>query len=361
MTSTPSHGTPSTGTSGHRIRQETLERVLGAQPSADELLRQLDHEFGWRLEGGAAGSPPSVVYWPVRLRQPNLIHAVQALVAAALSARGMTVLMCLDDLSAGPRPDELRRILWGDVQRWFRLVAGARLPRVESLESFCEPGRVAARLLDPAKLVRPTHPWAVERDYYRNQTLYELMKTAKAIPDTDARRADAQAVLDGVLTTRADRLLTPPAVWAFLHDVLITVPQVEQVVTLGGEDERPTWRLWHEVFADPIRHLYNPRITDRNGRPGLLRCSSFQEIREDLDRRLREPDWQAEGSYPHWIVQNALLLSQYLRNRPPLSVAGRLLDSWPAVLDALESASERPRVVQAIAREVSALFRGEVD
>jgi hypothetical protein len=361
MTTTPSHGTPSAGTSGHRIRQGSLERMLGAQASADELLRQLDHEFGWRLEGGAAGTPPSVVYWPVRLQQPNLIHAVQALAAAALSARGMTVLLCLDDLSAGPRPDELRRVLWGDVQRWFRLIDGARLPRVESLESFCEPGRVAARLLDPGKLVRPTHPWAVERDYYRNRTLYELMKTAKAIPDTDADRADPEVVLDGVRTTRADRLLTPPAVWAFLHDVLINVPQVEQVVTLGGEDGRPIWRVWHDVFADPVRHLYNPRIIDRYGQSGLLRCSSFQEVREDLERRLREPNWQAEGNYPHWMVQNALLLSQYLRNRPPLTVAGRLLDSWPAVRIALGSPSERQRAVQAIAREVSALFRGEID
>jgi hypothetical protein len=357
----PSHGTPPTGTSGHRIRQRTLEQLLGAQPMADELLRQLDHEYGWRLEGGASGTPPRILYWPVRLKRTNLIHAVQALVAAALSARGMSVVLCVDDLSAGPRPDELRRVMWGDIQRWFRLVEGARLPRIESLESFCEPGRVAARLLDPAKLVRPTHPWAVERDYYRGQTLYQLMRTAKAVPDVDATGADPQEVLDGVLAGRADRLLTPPAVWAFLHDVLIGVPQVEQVVTLGGEDERPTWELWHDVFADPVRHLYNPRITDPHGRPGLLRCGSFQEVRDDLERRLRDPDWQVEGNYPHWIVQNALLLPQYLRNRPPRAVAGRLLDSWSAVRVALGSPGERQRVVQAIAREVSALFRGEVD
>src|SRR4029453_14114661 len=45
--------TPPAGTSSHRFRQEELEQLLGARTSADELLRQLDHEFGWRLEGGA--------------------------------------------------------------------------------------------------------------------------------------------------------------------------------------------------------------------------------------------------------------------------------------------------------------------
>jgi hypothetical protein len=35
------------------------------------------------------------------------------------------------------------------------------------------------------------------------------------------------------------------------------------------------------------------------------------------------------------------------------------LDSWPAVVQALESPAERPRVIHAIAREVSALFLGE--
>ena len=73
------------------------------------------------------------------------------------------------------------------------------------------------------------------------------------------------------------------------------------------------------------------------------------------------PTWREEGHYLHWIVQNALLLSQYLRNRPPLSVAGRLLDSWPAVVEVLEVPTERSRAIQAIAREVSGLFLGEVD
>jgi hypothetical protein len=344
--------------SGHRVRHAGLERLLGAHASADELLRQLDREFGWRLEGGTADAPPSVLFWPVQLRQPTLIHAVQALVAAALSARGMTVLLCFDDLSAEVHPDELRRVMRADVHRWFRLVEGARPPEVESLESFCEPGRVAERLLDPAMLVRPTHPWAVERDYYRHGTLYDLAKTVKAIPDTDADDADAVAVKTGLTTTRGERLWSPLAIWAYLHYLLLD-NQVEAVVTLGGDDEATMWRLWHEVFADPVRHLYNPRIMNLRQDAGMLRCTSFQEIREHLERSCELPTWRAEGHYLHWIVQNGLLLSQYLRNRPPLSVGGRPLDSWPAVVRALESPTERPRAIQAIAREVSALFLGE--
>jgi hypothetical protein len=348
---------PGTG-SGHRVRHSALEQMLGAHASADELLRQLDREFGWRLEGGTADAPPTVLYWPVQLRQPTLIHAVQALIAAALSARGMSVLLCFDDLSADVHPGELRRVMRADVQRWFRLVEGARPPSVESLESFCEPGRVAERLLDPAMLARPTHPWAVERDYYRHGTIYDLARTIKAIPDADADDADAVTVKTGLATTRAERLWSPLAIWAYLHYLLLDNP-VERVVTLGGDDEATMWRLWHDVFADPVRHLYNPRIINLRQDAGMLRCTSFQELKLHLERSCELPTWRAEGHYLHWIVQNGLLLSQYLRNRPSLSVGGRPLDSWPAVVQALEAPAERPRVIQAIAREVSALFLGE--
>jgi hypothetical protein len=148
------------------------------------------------------------------------------------------------------------------------------------------------------------------------------------------------------------------AIWAYLHYLLLD-NQVEAVVTLGGDDEATMWRLWHEVFADPVRHLYNPRIMNLRQDAGMLRCTSFQEIREHLERSCELPTWRAEGHYLHWIVQNGLLLSQYLRNRPALSVGGRPLDSWPAVVAALEVPAERARVIQAIAREVSALSLGE--
>jgi hypothetical protein len=279
-------------------------------------------------------------------------------VAAALSARGMTVLLCFDDLSADVHPDELRRALRTDVHRWFRLIEGARPPTVESLESFCEPGRVAQRLLDPAMLVRPTHPWAVERDYYRHGTLYELAMTVKAIPDTDADEADPVAVKTGLTTTRAERLWSPLAIWAYLHYLLLD-HQAERVVTIGGDDEQTMWRLWHEVFAEPVRHLYNPRIMHLRQDAGMLRCTSFQELKEHLEHSCELPTWRSEGHFLHWIVQNGLLLSQYLRNRPPLSVGGRPLDSWPAVVRALDVPAERPRVIQAVAREVSALFLGD--
>jgi SIR2-like domain len=351
-------GTPSSGTSSHRVRHAELERLVGARASADELLRQLDREFGWRLEGGTPGAPPTVLYWPVQLRQPTLIHAIQALVAAALSARGMTVLLCFDDLAADVHPDELRRAMLADVRRWFRLVEGAQPPLVESLESFCEPGRVAQRLADPVLLVRPTHPWAVERDYYRYSTLYDLAKTVKAVPDTDVDDADPVAVKTGLVTTRAERLWSPLAIWAYLHYLLLDTP-VERVVTLGGDDERTMWRLWHDVFADPVRHLYNPRIVNLRQDAGMLRGTSFVDIKEYLERGCELPTWRAEGHYLHWIVQNGLLLSQYLRNRPPLTLGGQLLDSWPAVVRVLEIPAERPRAILAIAREVSALFLGE--
>jgi len=346
---------PATAAAGHRVRLRELEHLLGAEASAEELLRELDREFGWRVDG-PSGTPLGLVYWPVQLRQPTLIYAVQALVAAALSARGVPVVLCLDDLTPVAHRDETRNLFVEEVLRWFALVDGAQPPQVESLLSFCQPERVAARLLDPELLDRPTHPWAVEYEYYSSErTVYDVVRGAKAVPDAEAEQADPLEIRSLLTTTRADRLVSTPAIWAYLH-YLLHDADPEAVLTLGGEDEATMWRYWHEAFPEPVCHLYNPLLANVRQDAAILRERAYAGLRRYLEGACELPGWDLEGRYLHWTVQNAVLLGRYLRNRPALFAAGRRLDSWPVVAELLRDHRTRPETIQVLAREVSSLF-----
>jgi hypothetical protein len=345
----------------HQARRPGLERLIRARRSADELLRQLDLDFGWRREGAAPGVSPELVYWPVQLRSANLIHLVQALAAASLSACGLHVVLCIDDLNPPPtetgalRDELMRDELVADICRWFDLVEGSTEPEVVSLQEFHGPAAVARRLQDPQRLLRPTHPWAVEREYYRVHTLFDVIRAVKAIPDVESSDAEAEAVAitTGLTTTKAERLLTPLAVWAHLQDILVTRP-ADTVVTLGGDDEAHMWKLWHDVFPGRIRHLYNPRLENLRHDASMLRCGGFIEIRDRLKRACALPSWAEDGHYVHWLVQNAVLLPAYLCDRPATGIGDGKL-TWERARAALGDPRLRNRAILSVARQVSTL------
>jgi hypothetical protein len=303
---------------------------------------------------------PELLYWPVQLRQTNLIHTVQALVAASLSASGMRVVLCVDDLNPPAHATAFRENLIGDIQRWFGLITAARPPLVVPLSEFHEPGRVADRLLDPAQLLRPTNTWAVEHEYYRVHNLYDVLRAIKAIPDANGSDPETHgaAITARLGTTRAERLLSPPAIWAHLHHILLTQAP-ETVVTLGGDDEALMWKLWQAVWPEPVRHLYNPRLSHVRHDADLLTASSFVELRDRLERTCEHPGWEAEGRYLYWLVHNALLLPANLRGEPLPMIGDRPLESWEQATAAIRDPRLRDRTLTAIAREVSTLFLHE--
>ncbi len=355
---TPAGTTPS-GTALHRVHLPTLEAVLGTRPSAVELLRQLDYEFRWRRVDDTPETPLDLVFWPVRLRQPTLIYAVQATVAAALSARGVRVVLCFDDLAGDQHTRSWRARFTDEVERWFALVEGARPPEVDSLMSFCSPGRVAERLQDPELLRRPTHPWAVQLEYYRgDRMILDVARAAKAFPGVGELDIDDAMVGAQIRTTRAERLMSTPAIWAYLQ-YLLRDTRPEAVMTLGGEDEAVMWDQWHDTFPDSVGHLFHPVMANVRQDARMLGARSFREVEDHLRKAMRLESWDREDHYLHWIVQHAVVLHRYLRNRPPLSNDGRVLDSWETVRAALLDNGQRPGTVRVIAREVAALLMHE--
>jgi hypothetical protein len=342
-------------------------------PGAVELLGQLDRRFGWEYApaGGAApdlestdpaawaGGPPpqpTLLFWPVRLRESaSLIHAVQAQVAAALSARGAEVVACLDDFGLAHRYRLTGRFT-ADVRRWFDRIAGARPPTVVSLQDFVDQADVFAGAPDPSMMLRPARPWAVARELYgeRNPSLYSILVATKILPNIPVEQLADQgaAVVQALLSKNANRLLTPLTLWSYLNHLLVDRP-TPGVLTLGGHDERPFWELWREVFDYGVGQLYNPQAESLTNESLLLRWRDPRELADHLHQACALPDWDAERRYLHWLVQNALLLPLYLTGAPPPTIGPYRLDSWVSVRAAVRS--DRGHL-DAIARLVSDFY-----
>jgi len=89
----------------------------------DTLQDQSTYGFRWEpgsLNGGALAG--DIVYWPVRLRRPTPIHAVQAYAAAGLERMGAKVILCLDDLGHVAGSD--LEALTSALRRWIKRATG---------------------------------------------------------------------------------------------------------------------------------------------------------------------------------------------------------------------------------------------
>ncbi|GAA2513723.1 SIR2 family protein [Pilimelia columellifera] len=351
-------GQPRAPRTRRRWRQRVWERELLTEPhsapppTVPELLEQLDRRFGWELAPAGDGAvAPTTLFWPVRLRQSSsLIHAVQALAAAALAARGVAVTVCLDDFNVARRYQAAARFT-ADVRRWFSLVPGAAEPTVVSLQDQLDGP------IDPgAPRLAPTRPWPVARQAYgdRNPSLYSVLVATKVLPNIPVERlADQGAtVVQALLSKNANRLLTPLTVWAHLNEVIAGRPP-ETLLTLSGQDERPFWQLWREIFDCELNHLFNPLAENLTNDSLMLRWSQPRELADHLARARQLPDWDTPHGYLHWLTQNAVLLPRYLTGGPTVMIGGRTLDSWAAVA---ASAHEDPALLSIVADLVSGLY-----
>jgi hypothetical protein len=339
-------------------RELVSELTTVAPAGVDELLGQLDRRFGWEFSPAGEYQTPSLLFWPVRLRDTSsVIHTVQALVAAALSARGVEVVACLDDFGLAQRHGLTERFT-ADVRRWFARIDGAQAPAIVSVHDHVERVDVFTAMADPAVMLRPTRPWAVARELYgeRNPSLYSILVATKILPNIPVEQLPDQSatVMQALLSKNANRLLTPLTLWSYLNQLLVDRPTAS-VLTLGGHDERPFWELWREVFDYGVNQLYNPEAESLTNESLMLRWQNPRELADHLHRAAQLPDWDADRRYPHWLVQNALLLPIYLTGAPVPPIGPYRLDSWASVLAAVR---RDPAHLDTIARWVSELYLG---
>lgn len=182
-----------------------------------------------------------VLYWPVRLRTPNFVHAVQTFIAAALAARGVQVHLCFDDLGrieGFPNAAKAAEAFKRRVRGWALKVVAPE--HADNLLSNChcfsdyvgdnETGKEAKPGVLEA-LGKNLLEWLVAKD-----RLEEVLVEAKLMNELGAD-----------LTGRPRRLLTPPVVWTVLQTLQRDIGPTSMVLTLGGADERPIWRAFETV------------------------------------------------------------------------------------------------------------------
>lgn len=195
-----------------------------------------------------------VLYWPVRLRTPNFVHAVQTFIAAALAARGVRVHLCFDDLGrieGFPNATKAAEAFKRRVRGWALKVVSSE--HADDLLSNChcfsdyvgdnETGKEAKPGVLEA-LGKNLLEWLVAKE-----RLQEVLVEAKLMNELGAD-----------LAGRPRRLLTPPVVWTVLQTLQREVGPTSMVLTLGGADERPIWRAFETVNSSSA-HLTSILIT----------------------------------------------------------------------------------------------------
>jgi len=323
-----------------RARHLGWERELMSQPpggpprNADGLMRVLERRFGWGRDDPDHPETPALLFWPVRVRpRASLIHAVQALVAGALVARGVRPAVVLDDFGVPQRRTTNARFS-RHLLSWMRLTAADLPEEFPSLQDFIDDPQRGRQEPGP----RPTDPWTIARILYgeHNPSLYSVLTAVKVLPNVPLRDLDEQAPLiaQALLSKDANRLLTPLTLWPYLHH-LLHATRSGGVLTLGGRDEGAFWALWRGLFGLGLRHLFNPHLRSLSNESGMVRWSTRRELREHLGRARAGSDWDQPGRYIPWLFQNAVLLPGFLRGIAPPEVDGHLLDSWASFVAAL--------------------------
>lgn len=274
------------------------------------LTKTLSRDFEFFYEGGSKSLGRGYhVYWPVRLRRPTPIHAVQSFVAAALQRNGATVELWIDDLGTTEyRVDTFRARL---IEGWFSSVGGA-------------PGDVRVKRFSEVFAEHASDPWRLMRSWWGDgpDRMGDVLTVTKLLPYSGT------ATIEKLKERRPRRLMTPALVWAGLEQVLATSDG--SAMTLGGQDERTLWGTWASLSdnARRVHHLYVPELTSVQSGDATLHMSeqnvgwnSERDVREFIDRQLNG-DGETTPAAVRWCYMQCVQLPRVLAGFPPLSVAG---------------------------------------
>ncbi len=229
---------------------------------------------------------PSVVLWVQRLREPNLVHGVLAMAAAAATRAGLYVHLLLDDTNL---PHGRRQVLRDEfafrLGGWFEFAAGNKGRLTMSVYSDILTGQVLEQ-----------RAWSAICGYMNaRSSVLEFLLASKAVSPLQYNTDADQSVLELVRqagSLKADRLITPIRNWIVFDQEISRLTDRHRndnasTITLGGEDERVLWELWHrgcpEELSERVYHIYlrpipmpsyrvpwqEPALTTKTNRPWL--------------------------------------------------------------------------------------------
>ncbi|HTT55284.1 MAG TPA: helix-turn-helix transcriptional regulator [Streptosporangiaceae bacterium] len=328
-----------------RQRDMSYDRVV-------QLLRSVEFDVP-RLQPN--GQPPAGVFWVHRAREPNLVHGVFSLAAAAATRAGLPVHLLLDDIAVNDRRNhDLCDELDSKIRTWVAFASG-------------DDAKLSTKLYSEVL----TEPYVTERGWpaitdYLNPRIGVLdflvaSKVISPLQYTINAEESVQALLRNAESLGAERLLTPLRNWLVFEKEISSILEhspggmSDFVVTLGGEDERTLWNAFHRGCSDElssrVRHTYlRPLPMPSYRSPWQERALSAGTNRSTLTTYLVNRTPSDRADLLEWLLKTAVRLPASLN--PGF---GEGLDPVLGDVDALlrTPASELPpATVGAIAKAV---------
>jgi transcriptional regulator with XRE-family HTH domain len=274
-----------------------------------ELLRQAGFDVP-RLT--ANGRLPAGVFWVHRAREPNLVHGVFSLAAAAATRAGIPVYLLLDDVAMSNRQNrDLCEELDSRIRTWVAFASGddAKLSTRLYSEVLTEP-HLAER------------GWSAINDYLNPRIgVLDFLVASKVIAPLLYTINPEESVLDLLRNAEslgAERLLTPLRNWLVFEQqigwILDRSPDTGNfVITLGGEDERALWDAFHRGCSDDlsarVRHIYlRPMPMASYRSPWQERALSARTSRSTLTTYLVNRTPSDRGDFLEWLLMTAIRL-----------------------------------------------------
>lgn len=321
-----------------------------------ELLRSTGFDLP-RLR--ANGQPPAMIVWVHKVRPWTLVHGVFSLAAAAITRAGVPVHLLLDDVSllTGGRHQEWCGEFESRVREWVTFASGDDAKLTTRLYS--------AVLTDEYLAERG---WSAVNDYLSiESTVVDVLLASKAIEPLQYDNDAAEGVLEilrNQSSIRADRLLTALGNWlVFEAEIgrIVSTPSVrgsDHILTLGGEDERVLWDVWHRGcpgdLSARVQHIFlrpMPTPRDQTWEESAL---TARTDRARLDAYLRKRTaTDGHSDLIEWLVRSAISL--------PASLNPGFRDRLDPVLtdvDAVQAALHQDvsHTVRAVAKAVVEWF-----
>jgi hypothetical protein len=277
-----------------------------------EMLRLASFEVP-RLQSNA--SPPVQVFWTHRVREPNLVHGVFSLAAAAATRAGLPVHLLLDDIGLSDREhDELCIKLESQVKEWVTFASG-------------DETKLSTRLFSSVLTEEYLNMrgWSAVNDYLNGQSnVLAVLLASKMVPPLEYSRHVAESVdalARSVESLSADKLLTPLRNWLVFENEITRILEPhaasdsDSIITLGGEDEEVLWDVWHRGcpghLARRVQHIYlrpipMPRYVAPWKERALTIATTNRSLLKDYLVSRTESDDHAE--LVEWLVRTAIRL-----------------------------------------------------
>lgn len=324
------------------------QAVFSDLTSIEEYIHTLQDLFSFRWEpvSFTQSDSPVTVYWPIRLRQPTPIHAVQCFAAAGLQKLGAKIVLFLDDFG---NIEVSKDDFCSTVEKWFNKV-GVPYSKVQV--------RLCSETISDSDDV-----WNLLQCWFANALvdMQEVLQVSKLIKGEEVSKVSFHELA----TRKPRRLMTPAIVWACLIS-LYKENDGDRFLTLGGYDESRLWMAWRRRInhkpAVSFGHLYIPEVYSPETRSsetlsmgGTLKFDwdAEDDIRFVFNKEIvinKDDEWLSPNRIIPWCFSGCYLLPSFVAGtHSTLTVNGMSISK----VDQLINVKEMDQLKNSLSRSVA--------